>query len=114
LEVPKKFLKNPKNFLSTCQGSNSYYADKGLIAFSLPELHHTIGECKQRIVLANTYILAGVILRPALTNDDIAGNGGLTTVDLHPKALALRVAAILYTTFTFFVSHILEIENLFD
>jgi hypothetical protein len=26
----------------------------------------------------------------------------------------LRVAAVLYTTFPFFVSHILEIENLFD
>lgn len=110
MEVPKKFLKNPKNFLSTC--FDCIHRNKGLITFSLPEFNRTVRKREQRIVSANTYILARMILRTTLTNEDIAGNRGLTTVDLYPQPLAVRVAAVLYTTFTFFVSHILEIENL--
>ena len=47
-----------------------------------------------------------MILCPALTNDDIASDGGLTSVYFNSQTLALRVTAILYTAFTFFVSHI--------
>jgi hypothetical protein len=49
-----------------------------------------------------------MVCRGALTDDDISGDSGLTTEDFNTKALAVRIAAVLYTTFTFFVSHILE------
>jgi len=83
LEVPKKFLKNPKNFLSTSFYSNRVDRDKGLIAFPLPKLNRTIGEGKQRIVLAYTNVLTRMILRTTLTNENIAGNRGLPAIDLN-------------------------------
>jgi hypothetical protein len=49
-----------------------------------------------------------MVCRAALTDDNIAGNSGLTTEDFNTKAFTVRIAAVLYTTFTFFVSHILE------
>lgn len=84
MEVPKKFLKNPKNFLSTCFYCNLVHGDKGLITFPFPEFNRTIGEGKQRIVLAYTNVLSSMILSTALTNEDIAGNRGLPAIDLNP------------------------------
>ncbi len=54
-----------------------------------------------------------MILCAALTNDDIACNCGLTSVDLNSKAFALGVPTVLYATFTFFVRHILDLKGLF-
>ena len=84
MEVPKKFLKNPKNSLSTCFYCNLVHADKGLIAFTFPEFNRTIREGKKRIVPAYTDVLTSMILRTALTNEDITGNRGLTAIDLNP------------------------------
>jgi len=53
-----------------------------------------------------------MIFCSALTNDDIACDRGLTSIDLNSKAFALGVPTVLYATFTFFVSHILEFDRL--
>ena len=103
-------MKNPKNFLSTC--FNSGYTNEGLVSFSFPEFNQTIGQCEQRVVFANTYILTRMVLRTALANDDVPCNRRLTSIDLNSQTLALRVPTVLYTTFTFFVSHILEFVRL--
>jgi hypothetical protein len=107
LEVPKNFLKNPKNSLSTCFDCVDDY--EGFIASSFPEFDKTIGQCEQSKVFTNAYIFPCMILCAALTNDDIACDGGLSSIDLNSQTLALRVTSILYTAFTFFVSHIWSI-----
>ena len=101
-------MKNPKNFLSTY--FNSTHANESLVASSFSEFNQTIGQSKQREVSSNAYILAGMVLRTPLTNDDISCDCRLTSIDLNSQALALRVPTVLYATFTFFVSHILEFE----
>ena len=101
-------MKNPKNFLSTC--FNSGHANEGLVSFSFPEFDQTIGQREQSKIFADTYILAGMVLCTTLTNDDISCYCRLTSIDLNSQTLALRVPTVLYTTFTFFVSHILEFE----
>jgi hypothetical protein len=95
--------------IGSTEGSSLYNANEGFITFCFPKFDETIGESKQSEVLSNAYILSCVILCSALANDDVACDRGLAAIDLYSQTLALRVAAILYTTFTFFVSHILEI-----
>jgi hypothetical protein len=41
----------------------------------------------------------------ALTNDDVAGNCSLATKNFYTESFTLRIAAVLYTAFAFFVSH---------
>ena len=47
------------------------------------ELYHTVYKCKQGVILANTYILSGIVLGATLANDDVAGNTLLATPDLN-------------------------------
>jgi hypothetical protein len=124
LEFQKIFLKNSKIFYKTtgcglsegqkkidlCARFNRIHANKGLVTFPFSEFDETIAECKQSVVFTDAYILSCVILCSALANDDVACDRRLAAIDLYSQPLALRVAAVLYTTFTFFVSHILEFE----
>ena len=89
------------------------HTNEGPITFSLPEFNQTVGQCEQSKVSSDTDILAGMIFCSALTNDDIACDCGLTSIDLNSQTLALRVPTVLYATFTFFVSHILDLIGLF-
>ena len=50
---------------------------------SLVEVHHTVYEGVEGVVLADTYILTWVVLRATLANDDVAGNHTLATPNLH-------------------------------
>ena len=74
---------------------------------ALAEFHHAIGQGEQREVLAHTDILAGMIDRAALTDDDVTSDGGLTTEYLYTKTLTLGVPAVFDAAFPFFVCHIL-------
>lgn len=96
-----------KNFLRTycC----SIDTNEGLIAFSFFKFNQSIGQCEQSKIFSDAYIFAGMIFRSALANDDITGNSGLSAVDLYSETLALRIASVLYTTFSFFVCHILKV-----
>ena len=49
---------------------------------------------EQRIVLATTDVLAGMELRAALTNDDVASLHVLARELLHAKSLCMRVATV--------------------
>ena len=49
---------------------------------------------KQRIVLANAYIGAGMDLCAALTDQDVAGQDELAICALGPKAFAFAVTAV--------------------
>ena len=62
--------------------------DEGPAFFLLLELDDAIAQGIQRVILAHADVPAGIVLRAALTNDDVASNGGLSTEKLHSESLA--------------------------
>ena len=85
-----------------CKRSNAYIALAGCL---LSEDNYTINKCEEGVVLAHTNILTGVVYRTTLADDDVAGLSELTTEQLDTESLALRLTAVLRTTYTFFVCH---------
>ncbi len=57
------------------------------------------------MILADTYVLARMMNRASLTNDDVTSLSYLTAKKLNTQSLALRLAAVLRTTYTFFMCH---------
>lgn len=57
------------------------------------------------MIFSKTYVLTGMVLGAALANDDITGNHLLTAKDFYTKAFAMRLAAVLTTTCSFFMCH---------
>lgn len=53
------------------------------VASSLVEVHHTVGQGIQCVVLALRYILTGVVPVATLANNDVTGNDFLTTPNLY-------------------------------
>lgn len=90
------------NYLSS---NSRHNRNKSTVVTSLAEFNGAIGQCKQGPVFTNTNIFAGMVNGAPLTNEDIAIYCGLTAKDFNAQTLALRVAAVLYTTFTFLVCH---------
>src|SRR5689334_11633950 len=60
---------------------------------------------KERVVLSLANIGAGMDVSAALADDDRTGGDVLAGETLHAQPLAVRVAAVLGTAYTFFVSH---------
>ena len=85
-----------------CKRSNAYIALAGCL---LSEDNYTINKCEEGVVLAHTNILTWVVNSTALTNDDVACLRYLTTIKLYAESFALRLTAVLRTTYTFFVCH---------
>ncbi len=77
------------------------------MVFAFTEFDHAIGQCEQREITTHTDIKARMVYCSALTDDDVSGDSGLTAEDFYAKALALRVTAVFYAAFPFFVCHIL-------
>ena len=103
----RSFLLGNSFFLSClsallCQG---HYAHIGLVLALLAERYRSVNECEQRVVLTHTYILTGVVYRTTLADDDVAGLSELTAEQLDTESLALRLTAVLRTTYTFLVCH---------
>ena len=86
-----------------CQGQNAYI---GLVLTLLAERNRSVNEGKQRVVLTHTYILTGVVNRTTLADDDVAGLSELTAEQLDTESLALRLTAVLRTTYTLLVCHV--------
>lgn len=82
------------------------YADIGATLALLAERHRAVYQSEQGVVLAHTYVLAGVVNSTSLTNDDVASLSELTTEKFYTESLALRLTAVLRTTYTFFVCHV--------
>ena len=81
-----------------CQRSHAYIR---LARRLLAELDGAVDQCEKRVVLAYAYILTGVVYRASLTNDDVTRLSELTTEKLYTESLALRLTAVLRTTYTF-------------
>ena len=112
-------LKQPKNFLIYSNFFLSSYfscidTNEGFITFSFLKFNQAIGQREQRIIFSDAYIFSGMVFGTALTNEDVTGDGGLTTVDFNTETLAMRVPTVLYTTFTFFVSHCIKVCTLLN
>lgn len=54
-----------------------------LVACTLVEVHHAVGQSIQSVVLALSNVLTGIVLVTTLANDDVAGNDLLTTPNLY-------------------------------
>ena len=84
---------------------NGKDGDKGLAFFLLLEFDNAVTQCIQSVILAHTDILAGIVLRAALTNDDVASDSSLSTEKFHSESLTSGLTTVLRTTNAFFVCH---------
>ena len=68
-----------------CFRNYRYYA---LVALALVELNSSVNKCIQRIVLTQSHVVACVVLRATLANDDVTSNNLLTSENLNAKSLS--------------------------
>ena len=68
------------------------------------ELHGSVDECIECVILTDSYVVAWVVLGATLTNDDVASHALLTAENLDTQSLGCTLAAVLRTTYTFFMS----------
>ena len=57
------------------------------------------------MILADSDIVAGVMLRAALTNENVARDADLTAINFDAQSFAFRFATVLGRGRRFFVSH---------
>src|SRR5437763_12062952 len=69
------------------------------------EAHVPIDQRKNRIVAAEPDILARQKFRPALADNDIAGDDQLASKFFNAQPFADAIAPVLYAALSFFVSH---------
>ena len=89
--------------LLLAQRSNAYI--RFTFAF-FAEGNRAVNQCEERVILADTYVLARIVDSTSLANDDVASFSELTTEKFDAESLAFRLAAVLRTTYTFFVCHV--------
>src|SRR4051812_34988102 len=70
------------------------------------ELHRAGRECEQRVVATPADVLARVEVRPALTDQDLAGVDLLAAEPLHTQALRVGVAPVPAGRRTLLVCHL--------
>ena len=78
------------NFINNLFGNLTFDrkdGDIGLAFALLLELDDAIAQSIQRVVFAHTDVLAGIVLRTALADDDVTGNGCLSTEKFHSESL---------------------------
>ncbi len=73
------------------------------------ELHYTIDEGKQRIVIASADVPARVETGAALAHHDAAGSNRLTTEALDAQAVRVAIPAVSAGTDAFLVCHSLPV-----
>ena len=59
------------------------YRNITLVALALVELNSSVDECVERVVLTHSNIVASIVLRATLTNDDVTSYNLLTAKNLH-------------------------------
>ena len=58
------------------------------VALALVELNSSVDECVKRIVLTDSYVVAGIVLCATLANDDVTSNALLTAENLDTQSLS--------------------------
>ena len=79
---------------------------KGFVALLLLKFHDAVALGVQGVILAHADVLARIVLRAALTHDDVASDSGLSTEKFHSESFAFRLATVVGTTNAFLVCHI--------
>ena len=64
-----------------------YYRNVAFIFATLAEVHNTVNKCEERIVFTDAHVLAGVVFRATLTNDDVTSSNLLSAINLNAKSL---------------------------
>ena len=82
-----------------------YNRDDALVVIAAVEIHRAVDECKECVVLANGNSVTGIVMCATLAHDDVSGLHLLSTPDFHSKSLGCALAAVLRTTYTFFMCH---------
>ena len=72
--------------------------------------HNAIDRCKERIVLANADVGAGMEMRAALTHENVACEDKLTVRTLRTETLGMAIAAVAGRTNAFFMRKQLQIH----
>ena len=71
------------------------YIDELTSLFSGREHYHTVNEGEERVVASHADIEARMVLRTALTLDDVAGAAFGTSEYFHTESFAFRLTAVL-------------------
>src|SRR3546814_5489773 len=87
------------------RGGRRHHRNIGAVLQPAAELDAAFDQREQRVVLADADIAAGMILRPALPDDDVARNDGLAAELLHAETAAGGIASVARTAACFLVSH---------
>ena len=69
------------------------------------EIDCSVNKCIKSVILTHSNIVACVVLRTTLTNDNVTSNNLLTAKNLDTKSLSCALAAVLRTTYTFLMCH---------
>ena len=83
--------------------------DERLVVFFLLELNDAVAQGIEGVVFTHADILARVVLRATLTDDDVASDGCLSTENLNSESLASGLTTVLGTTDAFLVCHIFSV-----
>lgn len=80
-------------------------AHVGTVVFLFAEFHYAVSQSKQRVVFSDSHIGTGVVLRTALTNNDVASDASLTSENFNAQSFRVRFPSVFGATYTFFMSH---------
>ena len=89
--------------LLLAQRSNAYI--RVTFAF-FAEGNRAVNQCEERVILADTYVLARIVDSTSLANDDVASFSELTTEKFDAESLSLRLAAVLFKNKNIFLLHV--------
>lgn len=97
--------------MKIASGSNDADEFTALVAFDLKH-DSAVGGREQGVILAKTYVVAGMKMRAALTNDDVAGLDDFAAETLDAQSFRVRVATVSSTTTRFLMCHNTPLEKL--
>lgn len=80
-------------------------AHEGTIQTAFLEENFTVNFCVNGEITAQVYIFTRMVASAALADDDIASFSGLAAEKFYAKSFTVTVAAVIGTTYTFFVCH---------
>src|SRR4029079_8799370 len=103
LNISKESVHKQSNLCGSGCVNDVHESSVGLSFF---EFYDAICECEQGEISSNSDVLAGVVFGAALTKDNVSCNSRLATKNFHTESFTLRVTAVLYTAFAFFMCHL--------
>jgi hypothetical protein len=82
------------------------YRNERSVLFAFLKLYGAVYQRKEGVVFANPDVGARVMGGASLPHDDVAGDNRLSTENFNAQSFAMRLAAVVRTTCSFFVCHV--------